>query len=250
MEKEKIVFIINSTAGKKSNNNITSLITAYLDKKMYVPFFVYTNYPGHATEIASQYYAKGIRKFIAVGGDGTINETGKALIGTKGVLGILPVGSGNGLARHLKIPLNTKKAIQLINNHNIVRIDHGKINDIMFFCTCGVGFDASIGKKFSKAGTRGFKTYVRIAISSFFNYRPKKYRIEFNNKKLKTKAFMVTFANISQYGNNAFIAPKADVSDGMLDVCILQPFPTYRVFGLGTKLFTKKINKSKYIKTG
>ncbi len=249
MKKEKIIFIINSTAGKKFNNNVTSLITKHLDQKKYIPFFVYTNYPGHATEIAQHYYAKGVKKFIAVGGDGTVNETGKALIGTKGIMGILPLGSGNGLARHLKIPLNLKKAIHLINNHKVIKIDYGKINDIPFFCTCGVGFDASIGKKFSKAGKRGFKTYIKTTISSFYNYKPKKYRLEYDNKKIKTKAFMVTFANITQYGNNAYIAPQAKACDGMLDISILRPFPRHRVFGLGTKLFTKKIHTSKYMET-
>ncbi len=249
MEKNKIIFIINSAAGKKYRETIPQLITEHLDQKRYVPYFAYTNYGGHATELAKKYLKKGFIYIVAVGGDGTVNEIGKALIGTKGTMGILPAGSGNGLARHLKIPMTLKKAIQVINHHKIIKIDYGIINDNHFFCTCGVGFDANIGKKFAAAGKRGFETYIKTTISSYFKYKPKKYTLKINNKKIKKRAFLITFANASQYGNNAYIAPNANIQDGLMDISILYPFPTIRAIELGTKLFTKKLHKSKYLET-
>ena len=167
------------------------------------------------------------------------------LINTQAVLGIIPVGSGNGLARHLKIPLDPTKAIKVINHLNIKAIDYGLINDIPFFCTCGVGFDALIGEKFDQNKRRGLISYVKTVISEFFSFQPETYKITINNQqKSDHKAFLITFANASQYGNNALIAPKADIYDGNLDICILSPFPFYKALLIGIRLFSGNIDKS------
>ena len=171
------------------------------------------------------------------------------MINTQAILGIIPVGSGNGLARHLKIPLQPKEAIQVINNLNIRAIDYGVINQRPFFCTCGVGFDALVGEKFDQNKKRGLSSYIKTIISEFFNYQPDKYQIAINNQEKKEhRAFLITFANASQYGNNALIAPKADICDGKLDLCILSPFPFYKAPFIGIRLFSGNIDKSQHIK--
>jgi diacylglycerol kinase family enzyme len=182
---------------------------------------------------------------VAVGGDGTVNEIAKALINTQAIMGILPIGSGNGLARHLQIPLQPRKAIQLINKQKYLAIDYGLINNTPFFCTCGVGFDALIGEKFAQCKGRGLSNYVKTTIREYFNYKPEMYQITIDNeRKINRPAFLITFANGSQYGNNAYIAPHADISDGKLDMCILSPFKLYKAPGIGIRLFAKNIDKS------
>jgi diacylglycerol kinase (ATP) len=243
----KIGFIINPIAGTRTKVNIPELIDNLIDKTRFEPVIQFTECAGHAIKLAGQMSKDGIPIVVAVGGDGTVNEIARSLIHTETALGIVPCGSGNGLARHLGIPVNIKEAIQLINNNKIVEIDYGKANDIIFFCTCGVGFDAKIGHIFANSKTRGFFTYLKSIFREFVKYRPRKYKLKTNNRKFKKRAFLVTFANASQYGNNAYIAPYADVQDGLLDVCILEPFPSYKVFDIGLKLMRRKIERSRYV---
>lgn len=184
---------------------------------------------------------------VAVGGDGTVNEVARAVAGKKDlILGIIPAGSGNGLARHLDIPMQVRRAIAIINKPHIAKIDYATMNDIPFFCTCGVGFDALVGNRFAQSEIRGFFTYVVTAFKEYFLYKPRHYTISTSHSKQHTKAFLITIANASQYGNNAYISPDADIQDGLLDVVILSPFPYLRAIGLGFHLFSKSIYRSRY----
>ena len=243
----KIAFIINPYSGTGKKEDLPDLIRSGLDLRLYNPEIVYTKFRGHGTELAKEFVEKGFHAVVAVGGDGTVNEVASSLIHTNTALGIIPCGSGNGLARHLEIPLGSKEAIELINNARITEIDYGTANDIIFFCTCGVGFDAHIGHQFAQSKTRGFFTYLKSILWEFATYRAKKYKFKTNDIKFKKKAFLVTFANAAQYGNNAFIAPMADIQDGFLDVCILEPFPAFKAVDIGLKLFNKRIEKSRYV---
>ena len=246
--KEKILFIINPNSGTRYKGRLPEIIKKLTDAAIFDVEVLITRYKGEATEIVRRKSGEGYRYFVAVGGDGTINEIGKALINTRAILGIIPVGSGNGLARHLKIPLQPKEAIQVINNLNIKAIDYGVINGRPFFCTCGIGFDALIGEKFDQNKKRGLSSYIKTVISEFFYYQPEKYQITINNQqKIERRAFLITFANASQYGNNARIAPKADISDGKLDICILSPFRFYKALFIGIRLFSGNIDKSPHI---
>lgn len=248
--KEKILFLINPISGTKKKDNLPDRILKLIDKSRYEAEIHITRFRGDATEVVPIKMAEGYRRFVAVGGDGTVNEIAKALVDSEGILGIIPLGSGNGLARHLRIPLNIDKAMKLINEGKVDSIDYGRINNEPFFCTCGVGFDAHIGNEFAKNKGRGFLTYIKVTISDFFKYKPKKYRIKIDKElKLKSRAFLITAANASQYGNNAYIAPTADIQDGKLDICILSPFRLYRAPGLGIRVFTKRINKSSLMNT-
>ncbi len=246
--KEKILFIINPNSGTRFKGDLPEIIQQQIDKAIFDVEVLITRYKGEATEIVQQKLTEGYCYFIAVGGDGTVNEIAKVLINTQAILGIIPVGSGNGLARHLKIPLTVNKALQIINNLKTESIDCGIINSIPFFCTCGVGFDALIGEKFDQKKRRGLLTYIKTVFSEFFNYNPETYRIVIDNEQeIVRNAFLITFANASQYGNNAFIAPKADIYDGKLDLCILSPFRFYTAPFIGMRLFTGKIDKSSLV---
>lgn len=190
-----------------------------------------------------------VHAVVAIGGDGTINEIARSLVHTKTALGIIPCGSGNGLARHLQISMEPKKAIEIINEGIIDVIDYGKINEVPFFCTCGVGFDAFVSLKFAKAGRRGPLTYLEKTLLESLKYQPETYELETEDGTLKYKAFLIACGNASQYGNNAYIAPQAMLTDGLLDVTILEPFTVLDVPSLSFQLFNKTIDQNSRIKT-
>jgi len=179
----------------------------------------------------------------AAGGDGTVNTVAKALVATNTPLSIIPFGSGNGLARHLKIPLNYTKALNLIASGKIVEIDSVNVNDQAFFCTSGLGFDAHIGHIFANLKRRGRFSYIKTVIKEFYNYLPYDYKIKIDDKEIVRKAFLVTVANAGQFGNNAWISPQANISDGLVDVTIIEPFSLFKAPFLAFRLFNKTINK-------
>lgn len=205
---------------------------------------IFTEYAGHATEIAKKAIIEGIEKVIAVGGDGTVNEVARGLMGSETALGIVPIGSGNGLARHLKIPLKMDKAIQFAISQPSKLMDVCFLNEIPFFCTAGVGFDAQVAHEFAKQESRGLKTYARMALKSFRTYKCENYF--FNNQFDKT-AFAITFANATQYGNNALISPKSKIDDGQIEMVILKPFPFGAAPIIGVRLFRGTLPNSRYI---
>ena len=220
-----------------------------LDKSRYIPEVIYTERAGHAVEIAALKAKEEAFAVVAIGGDGTINEIARSLVHTKTALGIIPCGSGNGLARHLQIPMDAKKAINIINEGLIDIIDYGKINDVPFFCTCGVGFDAFVSLQFSKAGRRGPLIYLEKTLLESLKYKPETYELEMDGSTLRYKAFLIACGNASQYGNNAYITPQATLNDGLLDVTILEPFTVLDVPALSFQLFNKTIDQNSRIKT-
>lgn len=248
-EKKKISFIVNPKSGTQSKEQILHLLDEKLDKEKYDREVIYTGYAGHAVEIASQKAKEGVYAVVAIGGDGTINEIARSLVHTGTALGIIPCGSGNGLARHLQIPMDPRKAIEIINEGIIDIIDYGKINDVPFFCTCGVGFDAFVSLKFANAGRRGPLTYLEKTLLESLKYQPETYELETEDGTRKYKAFLIACGNASQYGNNAYIAPQATLTDGLLDVTILEPFTVLDVPSLSFHLFNKTIDQNSRIKT-
>ena len=248
-EKKKISFIINPKSGTQSKEQILHLLDEKLDNTKYAQEVIYTEYAGHAVKIAAQKAKENVHAVVAIGGDGTINEIARSLVHTKTALGIIPCGSGNGLARHLQISMEPKKAIEIINEGIIDVIDYGKINEVPFFCTCGVGFDAFVSLKFAKAGRRGPLTYLEKTLLESLKYQPETYELETEDGTLKYKAFLIACGNASQYGNNAYIAPQAMLTDGLLDVTILEPFTVLDVPSLSFQLFNKTIDQNSRIKT-
>ena len=243
---EKITFIINPASGKSRTHQIHGKILENLDTNTFEPEILVSSKPGEATKIAAQKRALGHRIIVAVGGDGTVNEVAKSLINSDTLLAIIPSGSGNGLARHLNIPSSSGKAIRLINKMNWTCIDYATINDTPFFCTSGVGFDAMVGNLFAGNIKRGYLAYMKIVLTQFFKYQPLKYSVKLNGNQFERDAFLITVANASQYGNNAYIAPDADVEDGLLNLCIVSKFPRYKVWELGIRMVTKRLPASKF----
>ena len=248
-EKKRIVFILNPISGTHSKKEIPGLIDKLLDKEQFDYKLRLTEYAGHAAEIAKESAAEGIDVVVAIGGDGTVNEVARSLVHTETALGIIPCGSGNGLARHLCLPLDIKCAIQIINACRIDDFDYGVINGLPFFCTCGMGFDAFISLKFAEAGKRGPITYVENVLKEGLNYRPETYEVEDEMGAKQYKAFLIACANASQYGNNAYIAPGATMKDGMMDVIIMEPFDTLEAPQIAADLFMKTLTNNSKIKT-
>lgn len=249
MNKKKITFILNPISGTVSKAGIPDLIEERLDKDRFDYCIAETSYAGHATELAKEAAKDGIDIVVAVGGDGTVNEVGRALTQTDTTMGILPCGSGNGLARHLNLPMNLKKCIDILNYCDIKKLDYGIINEHPFFCTCGMGFDAFISMKFAEAGKRGPITYMQKVLEEGLRYEPETYVIEDEDGTHSYKAFLVSVANASQYGNNAYIAPQASMSDGLLDVIIMEPFDLIDAPQVAIELFNKTLDKNLKIKT-
>lgn len=248
-DRKKIVFIANPISGTQSKEQIVAWIDEIMDKELYETEILYTEYAGHASAISAQKAEEGVYAVVAVGGDGTVNEVARALVHTDTALGIIPCGSGNGLARHLRIPMDARKAIEAVNSGLCDMIDYGMMNDRPFFCTCGVGFDAFVSMKFSQAGKRGPLTYIEKTLAEGLKYRPETYEVEMDGISLHYKAFVIACGNASQYGNNAYITPQATLDDGLLDVTILEPFTVLDVPALSFQLFNKTIDQNNHVKT-
>ena len=247
--KRQITFIINPISGTHSKDEIPKIIETRLDMTKFDYELRMTEYAGHAAEIAYECSDKGQDIVVAVGGDGTVNEVARSLTHSETALGIIPCGSGNGLARHLCLPLETKKAIDIINACKIESFDYGVINDLPFFCTCGMGFDAFISLKFAEAGKRGPITYVENVLKEGLKYKPETYEVEDESGAKKYKAFLIACANASQYGNNAYIAPGATMKDGEMDVIIMEPFDVLDAPQIAADLFMKTLTNNSKIKT-
>ena len=248
-DKKKIVFVVNPISGTQGKKAILKWIDERLDRSIYDYSIVRTEYAGHASIIAKEAVRDGIDIVVAIGGDGTINEIGRSLVHTNTALGIIPCGSGNGLARHLRIPMDPKAAIEIINQGDKCCIDYGKINNIPFFCTCGVGFDAFVSLKFADSGKRGLLTYLENTLHESLVYQPETYEIENEEGTMKYKAFLIACGNASQYGNNAYITPQASLTDGLMDITIMEPFTVLDVPSLSFQLFNKTIDQNSRIKT-
>ncbi len=245
---KNIAFIVNPVSGTKAKNRVAKLIRELLDPQLFAPTVVVTEYAGHATQLAQQFAMQDYYAVVAVGGDGTVNEVATGLIGTNTALGIIPNGSGNGFARHLEISTRMNRAIEMLNSSEVINVDYGMVNNIPFFSTCGVGFDAVVAHDFSDS-SRGFKGYLQSIFKDLFQYKPETYHITGNGINQTTTAFLVNFANAGQWGYDAYIAPKASVQDGWLDVAIVSEFPMVAAAGLALSLFTKNIDEKLYMTT-
>lgn len=245
---KNIAFIVNPISGTKAKNRVAKLIRELLDTRQFAPTVVATEYAGHATQLAQHFAMEDYYAVVAVGGDGTVNEVASGLIGTNTALGIIPNGSGNGFARHLDISTRMNRAIEMLNSSEVINVDYGLVNDIPFFSTFGIGFDAVVAHDFADS-SRGLKGYVQSIFKDLFQYKPETYHLEGEGIDLTTTAFLINFANAGQWGYDAYIAPKASVQDGWLDVAVVTEFPMTAAAGLALSLFTKDIDENLYMNT-
>lgn len=243
----KVLYIINPISGVGKQKTIEKALQKYSDSTKVEYKIKYTERAKHATEISKQ-EANYYHAIVIVGGDGSINETAQSLINTKTALGIIPTGSGNGFARDLKIPLKVGKAIQVINNFNTKRIDTAKINSEYFVNVAGLGFDAQIAHKFAELGTRGFKSYVKLTLKEFSNIKRTNYQLTIDGKTIKLEAIMLAIANGRQFGNNAYIAPRASMTDGKLNITVVN-LPKILKTPFVLKNFRESLEKFKIIRS-
>ncbi len=248
--KKKILFIVNPISGSHRKERLSEAIKKHIDKRKFDPVIRETQYAGHAVELSRQAVLEKTEIVVAVGGDGTINEVASQIIGSQTTLGIIPQGSGNGLARHLGIPRMIPGAMRLINRMNVTEIDTASINGVPFVSIAGVGFDALVAKKFAKGERRGFFSYAHLISTNFLYYKPKKYRIVFaDGTQIKTRAFFISFANSNQFGYNTAIAPNARLRDGMLDIIVVQKPGIFELPLVANLLLLRAIDKSKYVQS-
>lgn len=249
MPKKKLVFIINPISGNQNKSAILKQIEKRIPDYVSEYEIFYTEGPSHATDLARTAVKEGKDIVIAIGGDGTVNETASGLLHSNVALGIIPSGSGNGLSRHLQISNNIGNAIKGLQESEVFKMDVCTVNDTPFYNLAGVGYDAKVAHEFAKKGTRGLSTYVNSTIRLWRKYKPKKYKLTIDGVPFKTTALMVSFANGSQFGNNAFIAPNARLDDGLMDISILHNLPDIAIPYFAYQLFNKKIDQSKYLDT-
>jgi len=246
---EKITFIINPIAGHKQYKKVEKEIHKYLDHKKFESNIEYSNKKGDVQKKTKEAIDRGANIIIAVGGDGTVNEASSVLINSKVKMGIIPIGSGNGLALCLGIPKNIKKAIEIINLNKVKKIDCISINNLHSINIIGFGFDAFVAKKFAGESNRGLLKYIFLTLTLLRKYNAKKYTIKINNKRKSISAFSLNICNGQQFGNNFLISPKSKLDDGKLNICIIKPFKWYEFLILITQFYFKKIHFSKFYKS-
>ena len=240
MPKKSVLVIINPKAGVKSKATLPELVEKHLASAFEVEI-KFTERAKHATELAIEATNNNKDIVVAIGGDGTINEVAQGVKGSNSVLAIVPMGSGNGLGRHLNISLDPEEAIKQIASGIECKIDVCEVNGIPFLCTAGIGFDAHISHVFDQSPTRGFLSYFKLTLKSFFNYLPEKYRLISKEVTVNEELMLITVANANQWGNNVYISPNSSLSDGVFEVCRLRPFPKYKAVVLARKLFNKRL---------
>ena len=233
-----MLFIINPISGKGRKAKIVQRLLAKGYK------VVYTEYAGHAEVLAREATDDIV---VAVGGDGTVNEVARGIVGTEKILGIIPCGSGDGLARHLGLSHNIRKAIQTIEQGKCKRMDIAEINGRPFFSVCGVGFDAVVSERFAKSGKRGLANYIRQGLNTWRNYSPEHYTITIDGEEHQTDSLLITIGNSNQWGNNAKIAPLASCFDGLLEVTTVEKFSFWELPLIAFRLMTGTLHKSRKI---
>ncbi len=247
MAENRVFFIINRYSGTAFRSAIEGRIIDMCAQLQLEGTIEYTQHKGHATELARQAVASGCPRVFAMGGDGTVNEVAQGLVDTPAAMGILPAGSGNGLARHLHIPLKTHLALRLLDQHKIITMDTLRINDLLSVNVSGIGFDAHVAGKFGRNGKRGLISYGKLVMKEFPGFKEFPVEIKLDGKIVKRKSFILALANSSQFGNNAKISPFASVCDQLIDVCFIKKVPITQAVAFAQKMFSGHMNRSRFV---
>jgi len=247
--KERIVFIVNPISGHHDKSKFFFLVENLIDKEKYNYRILLTEYAGHAAQLAKQAIEDEYNTIVAVGGDGTINEVATAMIGRRQTFAIVPYGSGNGLARHLHLPLKPEKVISEVINKGVKsKIDTATLNGMPFISIAGVGFDAIIADFFAKDPHRGIKTYVKLVTKEYMHFQPEKYHLILDGKmEIDCNPLFISFANSNQFGSNAVVSPHASLNDGLLDVCIFKKPNLIQAVYVAERLMTQRVDKTQYV---
>jgi diacylglycerol kinase (ATP) len=242
MARKQLLFIINPISGVYRKEGIPERIARYIDYVQYDFTIRYTQYAGHATEIALEAVQEGYEVVVAVGGDGSINEVARGLMGTDVVLGVIPYGSGNGMAGHLKLPIrDAKGAIEVLNTGKVVKIDSIKTNIHEFYSVGGFGFDAHAARRFHSQEIRGFFSYFLAGLREImYHFKPEHARIRIDDMEIEREVYLFTAFNASQYGYKFGIFPSTSMHDGRMDVILLRSFPLRRLIPIFLALAFKR----------
>lgn len=247
MSLKHIVFVVNPRSGTERQKEISLAVSSHLDTTVYTYEILATQYAGHGAELAQKAAAAGAHAVIAVGGDGSVNEIARGLEGTRTALGIIPKGSGNGIARTLGIPLETEAAVKVISKGNTMLMDIGHANDRLFVSNAGVAFDALISKKFATSNKRGFFVYSWLVAKHLWLYSSREYTITIDGKELHERAFMVNVANGKHFGYSFRIAPMASCTDGLLELIVINKFPKIMGGIIAMRAMLGNITSSRYV---
>lgn len=242
--KKRIWFIINPISGVRRKDDIPALVREYLDHNQYDFEIQYTTHKGHGSELAKEARNLAIDIVCAVGGDGSVHEIGTSLIGSNVLLAIIPIGSGNGLARHMNIPLTIKKAIHCINDQHKITMDTILVNEQAFLGVGGYGFDALIAQKFEGSKRRGLVAYFKLILKEFFKYNPINISVDANGQIKKLPVMLCTLANTKQWGNGLVVSPNSDATDGKVELILLKPFSFWRLPVLAMQFLFRRSDKS------
>lgn len=234
--KHSILFIVNPVSGIGKQKNIENVIEKYLDHRTLDYSVRYTEYSHHGKQLAREAVEQGcFDAIVAVGGDGSVNDVATSLSGTDVAMGIIPCGSGNGLARNLHIPLTPSHAVEILNKYNVATIDtitvsnnpekDGESHSHIIASIAGVGFDALVARRMQDAKLRGLQAYARIILNDYPTYKEQTYKMKIDDREVERKAWFISFANSNQFGFNTAIAPLAKLDDGLIDICIVDKIP-------------------------
>ena len=249
MGKRRALLIINPVAGTRSKQGVVQAVKSRLLPLGIEVASKETQGADDAFHLASQAVADSWDMVITAGGDGTVNEAANALSFSKCVLGIIPFGSGNGLARSVGIPQDMAGALKIIENGHFLTCDRGIVNNKPFYCTFGIGFDAAVSEKFAHMKKRGRITYIRSAFREFFNYQSQAYAIVMDGKVITEKALLIAVCNAPQYGNNAYIGPKAKLTDGLLDITVVHADDPFTTLLMSMDMLTGMLDRNRGIST-
>lgn len=247
-EFRKVFFIVNKFSGSGFQAEMEQTFKRTCEAREWEFGLAYTQAPGHASTLATEALHAGYKKIVAVGGDGTINEVARSLVHTPAAMGIIPKGSGNGLARHLRIPMKVTDALECLFTSKVIPIDTFRLNDKLSLNVSGIGFDGFVAGLFGGEKQRGFRGYTKLVLSEFMTFPEFEASITSEGRTLTTTQFVIAIANSTQYGNNAKIAPAASVCDGLLDISIVKKFPAYRLDFIYS-FFSGTIHQSEYCET-
>ena len=246
-ENNKVFFIINKYSGTGFRPALEGLIVSQCDDLNLECTIEFTQDRGHATELAKKASSTGFKRVFAVGGDGTVNEVAQGLVNTTTCMGIIPKGSGNGLARHLGIPMSIKKSLEILKSEQTIDMDTILFNKKLSVNVCGIGFDGHVAGLFGKNGKRGLLGYIKLVTKEFFSFKEFAVDMLADGKTFQRNAFILAIANSSQFGNNATIAPYASVCDQFMDVCFIKKVPLLQSIGFAVKMFSGKIDTSAFV---
>lgn len=239
----RILIIHNPVSGGKKNRFLNELrniegYQGWIDIKT-------SQYPGHIHELAKAAIGH-YQAVVAAGGDGTVNEIASALKGSSTPMGIIPYGSGNGFANYLKVPKRLSVGLERIRRTSPKSVDTLQIKDHVFINIAGVGYDGHIAQLFNQGNIRGMVSYAWLTLREFIRFKSFKFTLKIDEEEQSGEAFIILFANSSQYGNNFYIAPGANAEDGLIHVYVIRKPPLYKLPWLMKLVYDNKTLKTGY----